>query len=94
MVPVLSLEELQIIFHPKSCMHHLFLLFVYDLKDSYILLLEIFSRNHTHLGWQLINHVIGHVMLLIDLSVNLQKPHHCERFFSMSQLTLLSSAEH
>ena len=94
MVPVLSLEELQIIFHPKSCMYHLFLLFVYDLKDSCILILEIFYRNHTRLVWQLINHVIGNQMLLIDLSLKLQKPHHCQRFFSMFQLTLLSSAKH
>ena len=45
MVPVLSLEERLIIFHPKSCMYHLFLLFAYDLKDSCVLILEIFYRN-------------------------------------------------
>ena len=91
MVQVLNLEELRIKFPPKSCMSHLFLLFVYDLRDNCISILEIFYQNQTHQVQQLIIRVMGNQVLLIDRSLELQKPHHCQHFFSIFQLVLSSS---
>ena len=48
MIQILNLEELCIKFPHKRCMSHLFLPFVYDLRDNCILTLGIFYQNLTH----------------------------------------------